>query len=236
MLHFIYGPKEFSKSELKKAKENLLKGYPDIMFFQFDPESASSISIDDLAQGRGLFEEALGVELDGIFGVDAFAGEEKEVLEKIKTSENTFFVLEEKLPKKTLDLIKKYADKVSEGKAAPDPKKDFSAFSLADALGERNKQRLWILFRESVARNYSLEELHGILFWQVKMILLAHKTTSAPEAGVKDFPYSKAKRFTKNFTLKESEELLSKLTSALIDSRENNLSLEHGIERVVLSL
>lgn len=236
MLYLIYGSKEYAKSELRKIREVLLKKRPDALSFRFDEESAESINIDELAEGRGLFEEKFLVELDQVFGANTFEGEEKEALAKMKDSENIFFVLEEKLSKKALDLIRKNAERVSEEKVVKERKKEFTAFSLADALGQRDKQRLWVLLREAVERGYALEEIHGILFWQAKTIVLAHKTSSASEAGMKQFPYSKAKQFTRNYNIEESENLLHNLTQALLDSRRKNIPLEHTLERFVLSI
>lgn len=236
MLYFIYGSNSFNKKELKKIREALLKKRPDALSFQFSEEIMDLVNVSELAQGKGLFEERFLVEFDKLFVTEVFAGKEKETLSEMKRSENIFFVLEEKLPKKTLDLIKEFAERTAEEKRAGEPKKDFTAFSLADALGERNKQKLWMLIREVVARNYSIEEIYGILFWQMKLIVLAYKTSTASEAGVSPFPYNKAKKFTQNFTLREAEALLHDLTTTLLEAREKNIPLEHSLERFALNL
>lgn len=236
MIYFFYGSREFTKRELKKVRDALLAKRPDALSLYFDENSADKINLAELAQEKGLFEPRFLVELDQIFSTEFFAKPDKDVLLEMQKSENIFFVLEEKLPKKTLDLLRSFVEKTSEEKTAAAEKKNFSAFSLADALGARNKQLLWILFREAVERNYALEELHGILFWQAKMLMLAHKTDSAAEAGVSNFPYSKAKSFVKNYSPAQVESLLSSLSSALIESREKNIPLENSLERVILSL
>lgn len=235
MIYFLYGSREFTKRELKKVRDALLEKRPDALALYFDENSLSKIDLGELAQEKSLFEPRFLVELDHVFSAKDFVIPDKNTFSEMQKSENIFFILEEKLPKPTLDLIRSFSEKTSEEKAIPAKWKEFSAFSLADALGQKNKQQLWMLFREAVERKYALEEIHGILFWQAKMIMLAHKTDSASEAGVKPFPYSKAKRFAKNYSPKQVEELLSSLSSVLTESREKNIPLENSLEHLILS-
>ncbi|MDZ7726520.1 MAG: hypothetical protein U5L75_02995 [Candidatus Campbellbacteria bacterium] len=235
MLYFFYGRRSFVKPELKKIRDVLLTKRPDALLLSFD-DSSAELDLEELALGRGLFETRYIVELDGLFSSGAFSGHEKEAVNRMQESENVFFVLEEELPKKPYETLRKNAEKTLEEKKQKKSQKEFSSFSLADALASRDKKRLWVLFNEAVERGYVLEEIHGILFWQMKMIVLAQKTNSAEEAGVKQFPYSKAKTASKNYSVEEAENVLHQLTSALVDAREKNLPLEHTLERVILSL
>ncbi|MEX0933331.1 MAG: hypothetical protein WDZ74_01120, partial [Candidatus Paceibacterota bacterium] len=185
MLYFLYGNRQFIKKESMHIKSTLIAKRPDAVSLSYDETSAGAFDLDELVSGQGLFQSRYIVELDNLFGSGLFA-DPKEAVLKIKNSENIFLVLEEKLLKKSFELLKQNAERTSEDKdAVPKEKKDFSAFSLAEALCARNKKTLWTLFREAVQRGCKLEELHGILFWQMKTIVLAYKTTSAEEAGIK---------------------------------------------------
>lgn len=234
MLYLLHGSSEFTKNELKKIRQALLTKRPEALFFSFDEED-EGVDIEELARGKGLFEERFLIELDGLFEAGVFEDKEEVVLEMMSSSDNVFFVLEKNLPKRTFTLFQKLANKVSEEKAKKSSWKEFSAFSLADALGERNKPKLWLLFQEAVARNYAMEEIHGIFFWQIKMIALADKTSSAEEAGVKNFPYSKAKKFVNNFASGEIEKMLATLTMSLSRSRSRGVSLKNELERFILN-
>jgi DNA polymerase III delta subunit len=233
MLYLLYGSRAFTKKESIHIKRTLLAKRPDALSLSFSSED--EVDLEELAGSQGLFMSRYIVELDGVFASGQIV-DEKRAVDLIKESENIFLVLEEKLPKKTLDLLKKNAEKTSEEKGAVEKKKDFTSFSLSDALANRDKKTLWALYREAVARGKKIEELHGILFWQAKMIVLAHKTSTAAEAGVKQYPYSKAKPATKKYSLREAEELLHALSRAIIEGRRKGTSLEHAIERVILSL
>jgi len=235
MLYFFHGPREGLKKESKAIRSAFLKKNPDALFLSFDPWSSPSVSVEELALRRGLFQSRSIIELDGLFGAAVFPDEEGVIL-AMEKSENLFLVLEEAPPKAAYERLKKYAQKEKGAPVQKRERKEFSAFFLADALAARDKKRLWTLFREAIARGYVPEELFGILFWQAKTIILAHKTHSASEAGVKPYPYSKAQLAKKHYTPKEAETVLHDLSLAILSARGGAQSLEHATERVILSL
>jgi len=111
---------------------------------------------------------------------------------------------------------------------------NFSIFSLADALGERDKKRMWVLYREAIDLGISPEEIVGTLFWQVKMILLAHRVKKATDAGVKDFPFSKAQRYAKNYSLDEIQKLSSDIISIYHEAHRGKVDFEIELEKLIL--
>jgi hypothetical protein len=236
MLYLLYGSRSFIKKESANIKSVLLSKKPDAASLSYDGTVVELFDLEEVTSGQGLFQNRYIVELAGMFAGEYFPNP-KEAIVKIKESKNIFLVLEEKLPKKIFDLLKESAERITEEKTvSTKPAKNFSAFSLADALIERDKKRLWVLFREAVSRGYKIEELHGILFWQTKTILLAHKTSSAKEAGLKPFPYQKASSAKKKYTQKESEDLLHAFSQAILEGRSGTSSFENSLERVILSL
>lgn len=235
MLYFFYGSRARLKHESQAMRSAFLKEKPDTLLLFFDRWSLESVNIEELALGRGLFQSHIIVELDCLYDTALFSDEEKTMLAMAK-SENMFFVLEETLPKATYERLKKYAKKTIDLAAERKEKKEFSAFLLADALAMRDKKKLWILFREAIARGYPPEELFGILFWQTKTIILVHKTRSADEAGIKSFPYSKAQSAKRRYTSREAEDVLHQLSRAILSARSGAESLENATEKVILSL
>ena len=83
----------------------------------------------------------------------------------------------------------------------------------------RDKKQLWILYTQAKREGISDEEIHGILFWQVKAMLLAARSKDAGAAGLNPFVYSKSKGFLKNFEEKEVENISSSLVTLYHDSR-----------------
>ena len=130
-------------------------------------------------------------------------------VKEISESPNFFVFLEEKLNKKELEKFEKYAQKIEEFQkpdrklnkkevlAAKGEKIDF--FEFTDALGAKDKKGLWALYQDALHEGVPAEEVHGILWWQIKAMLSALKSKDASEAGLNPFVYNKAKAYAKNF-------------------------------------
>ena len=160
-------------------------------------------------------------------------------LKDIAASDNVFVMLEGELDKKTLTKLEKHAYKVQEftSRLNLDGKKEvFNNFALTDALGKRDKKNLWVLYQKALMNGSVPEELHGILFWQVKSMLLAVGSKSAEEAGLKPFVYNKAKGFARNYTHDELITLSRDLVTLYHDARRGigdfGVRLEQWVLRV----
>jgi DNA polymerase III delta subunit len=112
----------------------------------------------------------------------------------------------------------------------------FDVFRLADALLQRDKKNLWLLYTTARLRGVSAEELIGILWWQLKTMRLVMVSKSATEAGLKEFPYNKAKRSLQNFKVGEIDTLAQSLLAVYHDGhggvRDIDLALEDWVLRV----
>jgi hypothetical protein len=107
-------------------------------------------------------------------------------------------------------------------------------FAMADALGARDKKTLWILYRQAVEEGKASEEIHGILFWQAKSMVLAARTKFAGEAGLNPYVYTKSKRYAENFSEPELTALLDRLVSVYHDSHRGMHEFETALERLIL--
>ncbi len=112
----------------------------------------------------------------------------------------------------------------------------FDVFKMAEAVLNRDKKSLWVLYATAKERGLSAEELIGTLWWQMKTLRLAATTSSAVEAGMKDYPYNKAKRALRNFKPGEIEKLSHDLLAVYHDGhggvRDIDLALEEWVLRV----
>ena len=113
---------------------------------------------------------------------------------------------------------------------------DFNVFALTDALGERDRKKLWTLYQRAKYAEVSPEEIHGILFWQVKSMLLAKNAKNAEEAGLKPYPFKKSVGFLKHYTGGEVEHLSRKLLSVSHDARRGLHDFDIALERFVLNI
>lgn len=69
-----------------------------------------------------------------------------------------------------------------------------NVFALTDAFAAGDRKTSWMLYRRLIEAGSAPEEIHGALTWQARALVLASKSKSAEEAGLKSFVYGKAKR------------------------------------------
>lgn len=252
MLYVFYGQTELGYADARdKAKaftDGLLKKRDGALLFRITADESSRDIISSYIESQGLFIQKYIVVLDGVLSDSKKAEDIIDLLPDLKASPHIFVIIESGISASLLKKIEPHADsiKLSEGKnESKSGGADFGAaksgefaslFVLADAMGNRDKKKAWQLYREAIDRGTVAEEIIGTLFWQMKMILLALQTTSANAAGVKDFPYQKAKRFAANFTLEEAASLSHTLISIYHDSHRGFINPEIELEKVMLSL
>ena len=155
-------------------------------------------------------------------------------LEAFATSDNTFVVIEEALLAPQKKKFQKHAETIEEFKAAAAER--FNAFGMADSLSRKDKKTLWIQLQEAKHANLSAEEIIGTLWWQLKSMRLAKNTNSAEEAGMKDFPYNKAKRALSVFKDGELEALSKGLLTVYHDGHLGKVDIDISLERWMLTL
>lgn len=155
-----------------------------------------------------------------------------EVLAELAASANTFVILEGALLAPAKKKYQKHATTFEEFTAEKTER--FNTFAMADALASRDKRRLWVLLQEAKLSGSREEEVIGILWWQLKTLRLAAQTASAAEAGMKDFPYNKAKRSLGGFAPGEIERLSQSLLQVYHDGHGGVRDIDLALERWVL--
>lgn len=155
-------------------------------------------------------------------------------LKDLAESNNTFVILEGELLASEKKAYEKYANETIDFTASK--KKNFNIFAITEALAAKDKRRLWVLLHEAKLAGLREEEIIGMLWWQLKTLRLAKKCKSAAEAGLKDFPYDKAKGALIKFKDGEVERLSQSLLELYHDGhgglRELDLALEEWVLKV----
>ncbi len=162
---------------------------------------------------------------------EEFFEEVKSSLNELSESPNTFIILEGALLAPAKKAYGKHAS-VSEEFAAEKSER-FNMFSMAEALAQKDKRRLWVLLQEARLNGLREEEIIGMLWWQLKSLRLASVTRNAEEAGMKDFPYNKAKRalaiFSPDEVVKLSRSLLELYHAGHAGQRDMDIALEEWV-------
>lgn len=170
MIYLFYGTDtERARAKARALIEGLQKKKPDASYFKQTSDSLNEAVLEELTQGQGLFERKFIIYLDSIFD-DA---EKKELilskLEPLKESENIFVILEKKLDAKSKKLFEKHSEEIKiYDEAEKKTLKGFNIFDMTFALGAGNIQKAWTLFDEARRKEMKGEEIHGVLWWQMK--------------------------------------------------------------------
>jgi len=157
-----------------------------------------------------------------------------EHLAALKESANTFVVIEGALLAPEKKKFAKYAEHLEEAHVTAGEK--FNTFALADALAKKDKRSLWLCIIEARRAGMSPEKIISILWWQLKSLRLASVTASAQTAGMKDFPYNKAKRALGNFMDGEVDTLARTLLRVYHEGHLGNEDIDLALEQWCLSL
>ncbi len=155
-------------------------------------------------------------------------------LEVLAASVNTFVILEAGLLAPQKKKFEKYTDKIDESKKAASER--FNAFAMADSLSRKDKKMLWLQLQDARRANLSAEEIIGTLWWQLKSMRLAKNTSSATEAGMKDFPYNKAKQALSVFKDGELEKISLGLLAVYHDGHLGKVDIDVALEKWMLTL
>ena len=113
---------------------------------------------------------------------------------------------------------------------------DFNVFALTDAVGARNKKESWVLYQKALASGMVAEEIFWKIVWIIKSMLLASRTKNYSETEMKEFPYKKAKGFSKSFSKTELENLSESLVIGYHNARREIGEIETLIEKLLLGL
>ena len=109
-----------------------------------------------------------------------------------------------------------------------------NTFALVDAVQAGDKKRAWILYQQLLASGASAEEIHGTLAWAARGVVLASNTKSADEAGMKPFPYGKAKDVARKVGRDVAVHNSAELVKLYHDARRGMGSLEDLLEVYLL--
>lgn len=216
----------------------LQKRRPDAGVFKvtdedFLSDESGEEKLTEFISGQGLFGGNYIVICDGIY---AFAKEFVDSrMKDMSDAEHVFVFLEGSLNKTEVKKFEKKGAKVEEFGKASKAKDDFNIFSIGDALGQRDKKKLWTLYVKALDGGIASEQIQGTLFWQIKTLLLI-KSSPDKNPGLNPFVFKKGKNFSQNWQTEELEALSSGLLELHHNVRSEGGNHELLLEKWVLSI
>lgn len=237
MLHLIHG------TDTKKSRAHLTKCLEKFNRLGAPVERIEACNCSAEALGDAIGKMALfGVEpvvvLDEPFAYEESAATVLARLDDIAASSNAFIIIESGIDKKVLAEIKKHTASVDSFSLPKTTdyglQTTFNMFALTDALGMRDRKKLWILYQKALREGSAPEEVHSMLWWQAKTMLWV--STGSDTKGLKPFVVTKARQFSKKYTPAELSALANSLISLYHDAHRGLAEFEVGLERLILSL
>lgn len=213
MLHFYTGTDaKKAREEMNKAVALSAKGGKRVVRIN-DTNSTNDLYAS--LQGGGLFGEKHVFVIDGVSENEEMFAVLLQMLEGMKKSAESFFLIEARHDADTRRAIEKYSE-TSKRFDAPKKKKDDSVFALANALRRADKKALWTGYQRELIKGNAPEAIHGVLFWGAKDMVLKSKE-GTPES-------------------RRARKLVAELAELPHEARRNNFPLEYALERFVLSV
>jgi len=216
--------------------ESLLARKLDSLAWKIDSENFDEEKFRELIVSQDLFAHKY------IVGCDHLVGDKKSQefilanLSEIKESANIFIILEDSLDEKILKQVKKYTEKdLSFDKKLGEEKK-FNIFAITDALGERNRKKLWILYQEALRAGIEDEEIFWKFQWMVKHMLFFKKSKEPSTSELKGFSKTKIEKYSRNYKTEELENLSTQLVSLFHAVRRGEGEMGMGLEKIVFGI
>lgn len=237
MFYLLYGDSRQSRPRYEELIKKLSEDGR-LTVYRINSLDFEAGRFKELLQSQPLFEAGQVIACNGLLENPEARALIEEEMEKLARSAASFVFLEESLTKPLLGQFKKLAEKVYQFESpakTESRQKEYNIYLLTDALGERNRKKMWLELQNAILAGFAPEEIFWKLVWQARNLVLAKKTHSAQEAGVSAYPYRKAKGYLKNFAGSETEKLLTDLVRLYHDSRRGIVDLDTGLELLVLS-
>ncbi|MEK7118651.1 MAG: hypothetical protein AAB869_03495 [Patescibacteria group bacterium] len=224
-----------SREALRCAVDETRAKDPGALVSRFDDISFDSVLLREALMNQSIFGVGNIVVIDGI--LDNENGEEfYRTLESFKNTANTVLIRETSPGKDVRALLKEIGDIKEFPLKKTETKKN--SFAIADAVAMRNKRSAWVEFIRLKRSGAVMEEVHGMIFWAVKMLYVCATGTreEAAMAGVKDYTYHIYLERAKNFPIALLEKKLGELKDMYHRAHQGDRDLGIFLEQFLLKL
>lgn len=217
---FVFTGSDYKKSshEAQALIAGLQKKQPDAELVRMQPHTADQLERDllSLANDQGLFFTKSLVSIQRLFPDNEMEAIMTKILPSLQQSPSIFVWTEPDLGAVWIKKLAQNEVVVKEFGAKTKADKP-NMFSVSEALLNFDQKKLWLKIKEAQGEGVSAENVFGILFWQLKTLVLA-KTYPDPEsAGLKRYSYQKARQA--KWGLEQINLALQDLVKAQIQAR-----------------
>lgn len=175
-------------------RREIREKYTEQLIGSFDAGSFDESGVNDMLHTPHLMgDRGVVIITDCLRGIDSL----KEFVSNATTAPHDLVIIEASLTKPLRTILEKTGvpviDKTDVVVEAKDEEKK-NSFALADAMLNGDKRELWRVLEKDLEDGKDLQEIIGMLLWQLRMMMAAREGLSPDEAHIAAFPLGKAKR------------------------------------------
>lgn len=237
MIIFIYG------DDTKKVREKttttvdaLLAKQKDASIFKIDASNWSLGYIEELLNAQGLFLPKYIITFNFISENKEFFTEMLGLLKEIKSAEHICIIAEGDITEKNKEKIKKLSTKFQEFniKKVEVKKQEPPTFAFATSFANREFQKTEKYLNTLLGLKLAPEEIHGVLWWQMKSVMLSSKAQSAVGAGLNPYVFKNAKSASEKWNPGDLDQVLNSLFEMYHQAHRGKVDFYNAIERLVV--
>lgn len=236
MLYVLVGEnREAKKKRIASLQKEATQGSELLTFSRDDSTIIKNELIEWMNTEVGLFGEKIFATLDAVLEKEEIISFLQESSQMLAASKSTFIFLEEKLTTAQKKLFTEINIAPELFESSTVSKDTFSIFALTDAFCARDKKQTWAILQKTLQKS-SPEEIHGTLWWQIKILLQVSdsKKSSAESLGIKPFIYSKAAQALKKYSREEIEIIGSELVAMYHNAHRGIGEFSMRLEQLIL--
>ncbi|MEI8061822.1 MAG: hypothetical protein WCG97_00805 [bacterium] len=240
MILFIYG------DDIKKVKEKitatvdaLLAKQKDASVFKIEGGSWRSEYVQELLNAQGLFLSKYIIVFNFISENKEAFSELVDFLPQMKSADHVCIIAEGNITEKNKEKIKKVAQKSQELllKKIPinEPRKNEApTFAFAMSFANREFQKTEKYFHALLDLKLAPEEVHGVLWWQMKAVRLASTAQSAVGADLGPYVFKNAKSASLKWKAEDLDQVLNSLFEMYHLAHRGKIDFYNTIERLIV--
>lgn len=229
MLHIIFGNQ---RDRLLQELTNRMDGDT---YEVIDQESFDEERIMQTLKSENLFEKKS--EQFALYGITAFPEGKEWFLENasaLNESAHRYVLVEDVFPAPLRKKMDTLGISYNEYRVSHKKGDDFDMFQFGNTFAARDKKRLWILLHEAYAVGKDAQDVHNILWWQIKNMNLVMVSKDNP--GLHPFVYQKTKQSLSKYSPEELQGYMKQYLTMFHEARLGKQSLEDALEHYIISL
>lgn len=238
MLYLIWGS-DSQKREIKFKNliESLLAKKTDATLFKLEGEDWDEAQFEELILGQSLFVKKYIVAGRNLFTNDIASEFISKHLDALAEAKHIFIFNEEKIPTKLVKPLHLAAEKILRfDKVSTKIRPAFNVFLLGDALGARDRRRLWLSFIKALQFGVLPEEIYWQYIRMVKNMLAVAKESNLDLLKLHPFVLNKTKKYLNNFSINELEDFHHRLVLLYHQVRSGRHEMDIALERFILEV